>query len=67
MEDNNSIPVQEQKPKRGKAGLVGGLVLIVLGLIFLLENYVPELDFGRLWPIVLIVIGFGVLWDNFRR
>ena len=37
----------------------GGLIVIAIGLIFLAVNYgvMPAHDIGRLWPVILIVIG----------
>jgi cell wall-active antibiotic response 4TMS protein YvqF len=37
--------------------LMGPVVLIVLGVLFLLDQTVPELSFGRLWPVILLAIG----------
>lgn len=39
--------------------VVGGLVVIGVGLVFLASNlgYVPISDVWRLWPVALIVIG----------
>lgn len=39
---------------------MGGMVLIVLGVIFLISAY-THYDFGELWPLLLIAIGIGVL------
>ncbi len=43
----------------GRAGLITGLVLIVIGGFFLIREFVPGLDWQLLWPIGLI--GLGVL------
>jgi hypothetical protein len=40
--------------------IVGGLLILAVGLIFLLG-----LDWGRLWPVFLIVIGLGVMLNTF--
>ena len=39
--------------------LMGGLALVALTLIFLLD-----LPFGRLWPIFLIIAGIGLLFSR---
>lgn len=41
--------------------VMAGAILIVIGLIFLGGNLLdaPELHLGRLWPVILIVIGGG--------
>ena len=39
-------------------GIMGGVVLMTVGSLFLLENFhVHDLDFGRTWPLLLISIG----------
>ena len=44
-----------------KNDMVGGLILIVVGLIFLAGNFDWGLDinFGRMWPVVLVVLGLA--------
>jgi len=41
--------------------LVTGGLLIVIGALFLASNLnaMPEIDFLRLWPLILVVIGAG--------
>jgi uncharacterized membrane protein HdeD (DUF308 family) len=41
-------------------GLIGGIILITLGLIFLANRFIPNINFHNLWPLVLVVLG-GVL------
>ncbi len=40
-----------------------GLILIVIGLVFLLKNlgYISEPAWSIIWPVILIVIGLGTL------
>ena len=44
---------------RARAGLVIGVLLIILGGLFLIRQFVPAFDFGLWWPIA--AIGLGVL------
>lgn len=43
------------------AGLVFGGILLVVGFVFLLEEYVPRFDVDQVWPLLLIGIGVVVL------
>jgi phage shock protein C len=43
-----------------RAGVVGGLILIVIGAFFLIREVVPAFDWNLWWPIGLILLG-GVL------
>lgn len=49
--------------------LLAGIILIVIGLIFLLENWYGHISFWRLfaryWPVILILIGLKKLYGYF--
>jgi phage shock protein C len=45
----------------GRGGITGGVILIVIGLVFLANIYVPWLNIWRLWPLILIVIGLSIV------
>lgn len=60
-----SQPAAETARKRQKGSLVGGLVLITLGVLFLADEFFPGFDFGDLWPVIIIVIGVGLLINAF--
>lgn len=47
-----------------RGGVLGGVILILVGLIFLANQFIPGIDIGRLWPLILIAIGIGII---FRR
>ena len=48
--------------------MLGPVVLIVLGVLFLLNNLYPEVfRFGRMWPVILIVIGVAKVLESFHR
>jgi putative Mn2+ efflux pump MntP len=47
------------KPEN-RNGLIGGIVLITLGIIFLANRFIPNIHFGDIWPLALIILG-GVL------
>jgi phage shock protein PspC (stress-responsive transcriptional regulator) len=48
----------EQKHKRSS---ILGIILVVVGLLFLLDNFIPRIHFGDFWPLVLVAIGVGLL------
>ena len=47
--------------------IVGGLFLVLLGLAFLAQELVPDLDIGRFWPVILVIIGAALIISSFRR
>ncbi len=48
----------EQKHKRSS---IFGVVLVGVGLLFLLDNFVPRIHFGDFWPLLLVAVGVGLL------
>ncbi len=60
-----SQPQPEPTPKRHS--LIGGLVLIVVGFLILLNNLFPEFELGNYWPLILIAIGGGLIWTSRTR
>ena len=65
--DRHQIPEQEKNQNKTRRGLIGGLVLITLGLLFLVDEFIPCLDFGDLWPFLLVVIGVGLLINGISQ
>jgi hypothetical protein len=49
---------KKSRPKKG--GNVTGWILILLGVLFLLNNYYI-LDFEKFWPLILVGIGIILL------
>ena len=48
--------------------MMGPLMLIVIGILFLLNNLFPyEFRFSRMWPVILIVIGVVKVIEYFRH
>lgn len=63
---DSGMPQNEQKfRKKDDGSLIAGLILISLGIIFLVIRYFPRIDFGDLWPVILIVIGIVLLRNAF--
>ncbi len=50
-----------------RAGLVVGIGLVLIGLWFLAREYLPAIDWGLIWPIVIVGIGVLILVNSARR
>ncbi|MGC8864571.1 MAG: PspC domain-containing protein [Bacteroidales bacterium] len=65
--DDMSQPAPQPPIKMRKdSNLVIGGILIILGVVFLLGELIPYFDFGKLWPVILIIVG-GVLLYNYYK
>ncbi len=49
---------EEQRHRRRN---IGGTILIIIGVLFLADNFIPRFNFGDYWPLILIALGFGLL------
>ncbi len=75
LNDNETISSEKmekefetKKTKKNYHGnLTGGIMLITLGILFLIDRFVPEVNFGDLWPVILIVVGATILMRNFNK
>lgn len=50
-----------------RGGVVFGLILLLLGIMFLLRNFFSWFDFDIFWPLILIIIGILLIAGAGRR
>ncbi len=54
-----------RRARRGDEGrtiaILGGALLVLIGVAFLLRELVPAIDFDFFWPLVLVVLGIVIV------
>jgi cell wall-active antibiotic response 4TMS protein YvqF len=57
-----------KRPRAGQGGMVAGIILVLIGIYALLEQYVYiDLDWlFDLWPVVAIALGGWLIWGTIR-
>jgi uncharacterized membrane protein HdeD (DUF308 family) len=50
-------PYQGKEDRSTRGALIGGIILITLGSIFLMDKFIPYISFHKLWPLILVVAG----------
>ncbi len=50
-----------------RTSLTWPVVLITLGVLFMLDEFVPHWGFHRTWPVLLVVVGVLKLIDTVAR
>lgn len=60
----NVIPRQ-----KSNAGVIVGMVLIIIGAAILIDEFdiIPDFDFERLWPVMLVLIGGAIIVSGQKR
>ncbi|MBN1651773.1 MAG: PspC domain-containing protein [Bacteroidales bacterium] len=56
-------PVEKTKSHNGS--IIGGTILILIGLFFLLDTMFPWIDFADLWPVALVIAGLAIVKMNY--
>ncbi len=47
--------------------ILGGIIVIAVGLIFLLHGFFPWIGWNRLWPVILIAVGITIMIQAFKK
>lgn len=63
----SAAAAQASRGSDGRAGIVVGIGLVLIGLWFLLREYLPEFDWSLIWPLVVVGIGAAILVTSMRR
>ena len=56
-----------KKSMPSNASLVAGIILIVMGVLFLINRIMPWVDLGNFWPVLLIIGGFFIIDPNILK
>jgi phage shock protein C len=59
----NATETKDQNHQFSGGSIIGAVVLITVGMLFLADNFI-SLDFSKYWPVILIVIGVILLFSN---
>jgi len=65
---NRVVEKQAEKAKRKSyMEKIVGAILIILGVIFLADNLLIDIDFENIFPLVLIAIGSWMVYNTFKK
>jgi phage shock protein C len=60
-------PAARHGKASGRSSYIGGIALIVIGVLFLFDNFIPGFGFHEFWPVLLIAVGGALLWNSSSR
>ena len=56
-----------KKTIKNSEGLIGGVIVLALGVLFLLDNTIGiDISWGKYWPVVLIVAGLYMILKKLK-
>ena len=68
--DGDPIAYGEEKVpavQKKNGSLLGGTILIIVGIFFLVDDFFPWFNWEYLWPIALIVAGLAIIKINYDK
>jgi|SRR5688572_4953359 len=60
-------PPEEDAVDPGRTAMLVGGGLVLIGLWFLVREYLPDINWGLIWPLVLVAAGVVILVGASRR
>ncbi len=57
----------ERKPQDRSGQMIGGFIVLAVGVIFLLHNFGLIPSIGRLWPVIPIIVGIGLIIGALKK
>ena len=60
--DHHNDEFYNERKKRGN--IIGGLSVLTIGILFLIDNFIPGINFGDLWPVILVAVGIGMIFSG---
>ncbi len=54
-------------PKKGNGRFIAGAILIGIGLIFLVDRFIPSIDFGDIIPFLFVLIGGALIINSVKK
>lgn len=69
MRSENSIPYTPSAPSNNKEkfSVILGVILIVTGILFGLDNLVPHFDIEDSFPVILVLLGIWIIVSGKRK
>lgn len=54
-------------PHESKGRVIIGISLIVIGILFFAQSFLPYFHVKDIFPITLIIIGIALLWNSYKK
>jgi phage shock protein C len=65
--DEAPVAAEPERADEGRTALLVGGGLVLIGLWFLVREYLPAINWGLIWPLLLVAAGAVILVSASRR
>lgn len=63
----SDIQQPDDDDKKKLTAIVSGVIVILIGLIFLINNFIPIAWVWKLWPLILVAIGAVMIYKAVKK
>lgn len=67
IEENEEVLPSSNSDDQKRATLIAGFVVLGIGVLFLLRNFIPEFHIGKFWPVILIIVGGAIVFGAYKN
>ncbi|HLV10659.1 MAG TPA: PspC domain-containing protein [Halanaerobiales bacterium] len=67
MEKGLEADNSRENSSNNRRSLFLGVAMVILGIFFFLENWIPRFRWERYWPMLLVVVGVAILFKGGRN
>jgi phage shock protein PspC (stress-responsive transcriptional regulator) len=64
---SDSINPNVEVKSNGKGRIFVGAALIIIGILFFFERFIPSFNFEDFFPALLIIIGLALIWNSAKK
>lgn len=44
--------------------IISSLILVCVGIVLFLGNFIPIFSFNIIWPVIIIIVGLGLMFRD---
>ncbi len=66
-QDFEVISEEEYAGRKSNGKVVVSIIIILTGVFWFINNVVPGINFGHLWPLILVAVGILILLKSFKK
>ncbi|MFC2130845.1 PspC domain-containing protein [Bacteroidota bacterium] len=66
-QDFEVISEEEYAGRKSNGKVIISIIIILVGVFWFIHNVIPGINFGHLWPLILVAVGILILLKSFKK